>query len=112
MTRQMIRQRQPRREDDTLGRNSPCFSLASKIALRFWIPLEQPQHTAVHLLQKLHPDAEHIRRYLVIVVETAEYEPGLREADRGTRWSTLVDALFRVVDLVTVRQINDLLGIE
>src|SRR4029079_6832638 len=48
----------------------------------------------------------------VIVVEAAEYKPGFRQTGLLPRRRSRCDTTLAVVDLVAVRQVHDLLGIE
>ena len=59
-----------------------------------------------------HPAIEHIRRDLVAVVEAAEHEAVVRQAEfRPRRIGASAMVRLRVVDLVGIRQIGDLLGV-
>ena len=79
MTRQMIVRRSSAGKDEPIRSDAAVFRFPPQIANRAGIVLEQPQHAAFDVTEKPHPDVEHGGDDLVIVVEAAEHEAGLRQ---------------------------------
>src|SRR5215831_2532369 len=63
-------------------------------------------------MQESHPDAEDLGNDLPIVVEAAEDEAFLRQPGFATRWRSFGDIFFAVIDLIAIRQVDDLFRIE
>ena len=78
--------------------------LAPQVARRRRVVLEQPQHAALDAREQPHPDVEHRRRDLVVVVEAAEHEARLRQARLRARRRRRGDGAPAVVGLVAVGQ--------
>ena len=86
--------------------------LAAQIALGAGIGPQQPQDAAVDLLQNSHPNVEHGRSDLVVVVEAAEDEPVLRQPGVAPARRERRNRSLRVVDLVAIGQVDDPLAEE
>jgi hypothetical protein len=72
----------------------------------------QPQVAGRRLLQQPHPDVEHRRGDLVVVVEAAENEPILGKAKLATRRRALSNEPGGIAYEVAVRQVNDFLRVN
>src|SRR5579862_2736861 len=79
----MLGQRHERSEDQPLSVDASLRSFLLQIVLRRPVWCEQPQYTAVDLLEEPHPDREHRWRDLIAVVERAEDKALLRQANLG-----------------------------
>src|SRR2546421_6209299 len=69
---------------------------------------QQPQHAAIDPVQQSHPNAEDRRSNLVIVVETAEYEPMFGQARLRSARRRLGYPQLGIRDQIAVRQVHDL----
>src|SRR5262245_52948948 len=63
-------------------------------------------------MQESYPDAEHLGRDLPVVIEAAEHTAFLRKSGFLSRWGPLGDVPLGIVDLIAIRQVNDLLRIK
>src|SRR3974377_2425446 len=63
-------------------------------------------------MQESYPDAEHLGRDLRVVIEAAEHTHFLRKPGFLSRWGPLGDFPLGIVDLIAIRQVNDLLRIK
>src|SRR5215472_4178105 len=63
-------------------------------------------------MQESHPDAEHLGRDHPVVIKAAEHTGFLRKPDFLSDWGPLGDVPLGIVDLIAIRQVNDLLRIK
>ena len=110
--RQMIGQRDLRREHQAMGIDPARLRFPAQIRGREIIRLQQPQDAAFDLAENAHPDIEDRRRDLEAVVEAAQHERVVRQAGVAARRGLRRDRPLRIVDLVAVRQVDDGLGVE
>src|SRR6516165_10584877 len=84
----------------------------AQVTLRTLVVAQQPQHAAPDLMQQPHPDAEHVRSDLPAVIKAAEDKARLRQSGPLPSWRQLRNPPFAVVDLIAIRQVDDLLSVE
>src|SRR5580704_1211990 len=63
-------------------------------------------------MQEPHPDAEYVGRDFPVIVEAAKDETCLRKPGFGPRRRAICNFPLAVVDLIAIRQVDDLLRIE
>ena len=112
MTRQMFGwfhpwcKHQPVRCDTAGGR------LAAQIVRSSLVVLEQPEDAIPNLIEQPHPQREKFRRQLVAVVETAEDECSVGQAEIGARGRHIGDRPAPIIALIGVGQGDDLFRVE
>src|SRR6516165_8022764 len=84
----------------------------AQVTLRTLVVAQQPQHAALDLMQQPHPDTEHVRCDLPAVIEAAEDKARLRQSGLLPSWRQLRNPPFAVVDLIAIRQVDDLISVE
>src|ERR1700731_4319402 len=95
----------------TRGIDPACRSLVAQILLGMLAIATQPQDAPRAFTQQPHPDVKYQRRDLPSVVEAAEHDPLRRQGELFPRRRARCDHAFPVVHLITIRQMNDMLGI-
>ena len=112
MATQMILDRSVGAEHEASRIDPAGTGLAAQIAAGESVFFHQPQHAAVDGVEQPHPDIEHERGELLVVVEAAENEALLRQSNlapsRGAGWNFAR----RIIDLVADRKMDDVLGEE
>src|ERR1700733_11703858 len=108
----MVLQWQSVGEHETSRINAACLRFHAQVPLRTGVVAQQPQHAAFDRMQEPHPDAEYVGCDLPVVVEAAEDKTLLRKPDFLSRWRPLGDPPLGVVNLIAIRQVNDLLCIK
>src|SRR5262245_32726383 len=73
---------------------------------------EQPHYAAFDLPKEPHPDVEELRRKLVAVVEAAEHESGLGQADGAAGRGLGRDFTLGIIDLIAIWQVDDHLAVR
>ncbi len=111
VARHMLRQLGALRKDQARRIDSASLRLAAQVAHRGLAGLQQPQHAAVDLVQKAHPDIEYVGRDLVAVVEAAEYKSIIGQADRMPRRVLGRDHTPGIVHPIADRKVHDPLAV-
>src|SRR2546423_12729482 len=80
MAREMVGERDLRREYKPRGRNAATLRFATQVWRDRRVSFEQPENAALHTLQQPHPDVEDGGRDLDDVVDRADKEYGFRKS--------------------------------
>src|SRR3982074_1757005 len=105
--REMVRDRQLLREDETRCIDAARRGFLLEIRRRCRIVVQEPKHGAVNLAEQTHPAVEYLRIDLVALVEAAKDEAGHRKIAVKTADSPVRNLAFGIIDLVAVRQIDE-----
>src|SRR3984893_5894629 len=95
----------------TSGIDPACRSLLAQILLGMLAIATQPQDAPRDFTQQPHPDVKYQRRDLPSVVEAAEHDALRRQGELFPPRRARCDRAFSVVHLITIRQMNDVLGV-
>src|SRR5215813_12223045 len=100
------------REHETRRIDAAGARLIAEVARCRLARPEQPQYAAFDLAKEAHPDVEELRRELVAVVEAAEHESGLGQADGAAGRSLGCGFTLGIIDLIAIWQVDDHLAVR
>ena len=108
---QVLGQWQAAGKDQAVARHTALLGLGAQVIGTKAVPLQQPEHTAGDPLQQAHPDIKDLGGDFVVVVEAAEDEAVLRQAQLAPGEGERADGAPAVVHLVGVGQVGDLFAV-
>src|SRR5262245_63167990 len=112
MARQVLGYLRLWREYETRRIDAAGARLIAEVARSRLARPDQPQYAAFDLAKEAHPDVEDLRRELVAVVEAAEHESGLGQANGTAGRSLGCDFTLGIIDLIAIWQVDDHLAVR
>jgi hypothetical protein len=94
---------------NTRGVDAARGELAQQVLARVRVPRQHPQHGARRAGEDARPQVQHVRRQLVGLVEAAQHDRVVGQAQRGARRAGRQRAR-GVVGLVAAVELRDVLG--
>src|SRR6516225_2133825 len=100
------------REHETRRVDAARARLVTEVACPRLARPQQPQYAAFDLPKEPHPDVEKPRGELVAVVEAAEHDSGLGQANGAAGRGLGRDFTLGIIDLVAIWQVDDHLAVR